>query len=45
MAVAEDLTKYERHLRGQGFRRFAGVDEAGGGALAGPMLAAAVIIP
>jgi ribonuclease HII len=45
MAVAEDLTKYERHLRRQGFRRIAGVDEAGRGALAGPMFAAAVILP
>ena len=45
MAVAEDLTKYERHLRRQGFHRIAGVDEAGRGALAGPMFAAAVILP
>jgi ribonuclease HII len=45
MAVAEDLTKYERHLRRQGFSRIAGVDEAGRGALAGPMFAAAVILP
>jgi ribonuclease HII len=40
-----DLGRYERGLREQGFRRIAGVDEAGRGALAGPMLAAAVILP
>jgi ribonuclease HII len=45
MAVAEDLTKYERHLRRQGFSRIAGVDEAGRGALAGPLVAAAVVVP
>ncbi len=32
-------------MRDQGFVRIAGVDEAGRGALAGPMLAAAVILP
>ena len=32
-------------LRAQGFARVAGVDEAGRGALAGPMVAAAVILP
>lgn len=41
----EDITRYERSLREQGFRRIAGVDEAGRGALAGPMFAAAVILP
>jgi len=48
MAVAGetlDLDRYERHLRGQGFARIAGVDEAGRGALAGPLVAAAVILP
>ncbi len=40
-----DLGRYERRLREQGFRRIAGVDEAGRGALAGPMVAAAVILP
>lgn len=40
-----DLGRYERHLREQGFRRVAGVDEAGRGALAGPMVASAVILP
>lgn len=42
---ARDLDRYERRLRRQGFSRVAGVDEAGRGALAGPMVAAAVILP
>ncbi|RPJ14583.1 MAG: ribonuclease HII, partial [Actinobacteria bacterium] len=40
-----DLGRYERGLRDQGFRLIAGVDEAGRGALAGPLVAAAVILP
>jgi len=40
-----DLDRYERSLREQGFSRIAGVDEAGRGALAGPLVAAAVILP
>lgn len=40
-----DLDRYERRLREQGFGRIAGVDEAGRGALAGPLVAAAVILP
>lgn len=44
-AVAVDLGRYERELRAQGFSRIAGVDEAGRGALAGPLVAAAVILP
>lgn len=39
------LTKYERRLGEQGFEFVAGVDEAGRGALAGPLVAAAVILP
>ncbi len=35
----------ERRLRRQGFRRIAGADEAGRGAWAGPLVAAAVILP
>jgi ribonuclease HII len=42
---ALDLGRYERGLRAQGFRLIAGVDEAGRGALAGPLVAAAVILP
>lgn len=44
-ALTIDLGRYERTLHEQGFLRIAGVDEAGRGALAGPMVAAAVILP
>ena len=44
-ALKADLDRYERALREQGFTRIAGVDEAGRGALAGPLVAAAVILP
>jgi ribonuclease HII len=37
--------RYERALREQGFTRVAGADEAGRGALAGPLVAAAVVLP
>jgi ribonuclease HII len=40
-----DLVRYERALREQGFTRVAGADEAGRGALAGPLVAAAVVLP
>lgn len=40
-----DLGRYERALREQGFTRVAGADEAGRGALAGPLVAAAVVLP
>ncbi len=39
------LLKEERHCRDKGFKLIAGVDEAGRGPLAGPVLAAAVILP
>jgi len=45
MAVGAVLDRYESALRAQGFCRIAGVDEAGRGALAGPLVAAAVIVP
>jgi ribonuclease HII len=45
VALTRDLDRYERALREQGFTRIAGVDEAGRGALAGPLVAAAVILP
>ena len=44
-ALSQDLDRYERLLRDQGFRFVAGTDEAGRGALAGPLVAAAVILP
>ncbi len=37
--------RHERELRSRGFTRIAGVDEAGRGPLAGPVVAAAVILP
>jgi ribonuclease HII len=40
-----DMDRYERRLRARGFRLIAGADEAGRGALAGPLVAAAVILP
>jgi ribonuclease HII len=40
-----DLFEFERALRAQGLERIAGVDEAGRGPLAGPVVAAAVILP
>ena len=40
-----DLWKYEKEAMEQGFRMIAGTDEAGRGPLAGPVCAAAVILP
>ncbi len=37
--------EHEQELRALGFERIAGVDEAGRGALAGPVVAAAVLMP
>ena len=37
--------RIERQLRAEGFARIAGVDEAGRGPLAGPVVAAAVVLP
>ncbi|MFW5713144.1 MAG: ribonuclease HII [Brevefilum sp.] len=37
--------EFEQELWSQGFRRIAGIDEAGRGALAGPVAAAAAILP
>jgi ribonuclease HII len=38
-------SEYERHFTDAGYRQIAGVDEVGRGALAGPLVAAAVILP
>ena len=40
-----DLWSHERALREQGYLRIAGLDEAGRGPLAGPVVAAAVVLP
>lgn len=41
----EQMKKYERELREQGLSYIAGVDEVGRGPLAGPVVAACVILP
>lgn len=43
--TAADLVSFEREKRAEGFQVLAGVDEAGRGPLAGPVCAAAVILP
>jgi len=46
MADPSSLTfAEERRLAANGFRRIAGIDEAGRGPLAGPVVAAAVVLP
>ena len=40
-----DLLCFERRARRRGFQRIAGIDEVGRGPLAGPVVAAAVILP
>jgi len=44
-SVCKPTFDEEKQLYGQGFCRVAGVDEAGRGCLAGPVVAAAVILP
>ncbi len=41
----EEMSKIERKLRGDGYAAIAGVDEVGRGPLAGPVVAAAVVLP
>jgi len=40
-----DMIRLETHLQGSGYTHIAGLDEAGRGPLAGPVVAAAVILP
>lgn len=40
-----EMMKYERDLKAEGFNLIAGIDEVGRGPLAGPVIAAAVILP
>ncbi len=42
---SEDMLVYERKLWGEGWEMLAGVDEVGRGPLAGPVVAACVILP
>lgn len=41
----KEMTRYERQCRSRGFQLIAGIDEVGRGPLAGPVVAAAVILP
>ena len=41
----ETMLRYEREAYNQGFQVLAGIDEVGRGPLAGPVVAAAVILP
>ncbi len=41
----QQLVALERRLQAEGYRRIAGVDEVGVGPLAGPVVAAAVVLP
>lgn len=43
--MTADLWAFERSLAGQGYAKIAGVDEAGRGPLAGPVVSAAVVLP
>ena len=43
--MAPDLWHYENQARQNGYLRVAGLDEAGRGPLAGPVVAAAVVVP
>ena len=45
MKAAREMGGFERAARGRGHRLVAGIDEAGRGPLAGPVVAAAVILP
>lgn len=44
-SVVQDIYEFDQHFRERGFRIIAGIDEAGRGPLAGPVVAAAVILP
>ena len=45
MVDVNELMQYERQLQEQGYKYICGVDEVGRGPLAGPVCAAAVILP
>lgn len=41
----QEMTRYEKSVKQQGYKVIAGIDEVGRGPLAGPVVAAAVILP
>jgi ribonuclease HII len=43
--VALDMRRFERRVQRRGFQWIAGIDEVGRGPLAGPVVAAAVVLP
>jgi len=45
LAVDQDFLPVEREVRATGYQCIAGLDEAGRGPLAGPVVAAAVVLP
>ena len=45
LIMEQDLWDFENKARAQGYQFIAGVDEAGRGPLAGPVVAAAVVLP
>lgn len=45
MAITKPHTKEEEHFRAAGYKTVAGADEAGKGSWAGPLVAAAVVLP
>ncbi|OJG28286.1 ribonuclease HII [Enterococcus caccae] len=45
MALFEEMQQFENSARAQGHRLIVGIDEVGRGPLAGPVVAAAVILP
>lgn len=45
LTVKSELYRYEEHFIDEGYNTICGVDEAGRGPLAGPVVAAAVILP
>ena len=45
LAAPQDFLPIEREVRAAGYEWIAGLDEAGRGPLAGPVVAAAVVLP
>ena len=45
LPMEQDLWIFEKKARVQGYQYIAGIDEAGRGPLAGPVVASAVVLP